>query len=355
MPKTSETVPVASDPDRPPAISVLMPVHNGEAFLPAALDSLLAQDMADFELVIVDDCSGPGASAILADYAARDSRIRLLRNQEQQGVARTLNRGLAECRAPYTARADADDLYLPQRLTRQLAFLQANPDIAVVSCGYREMREDGELLGTTRPPTDPAIISFERLFLNRLLHPGVMFRTAPVREMGGYDPEYWTAQDSELWARLARTARLANIAEPLVHYRVHAKSVMRSRGEAGRTMSYSVPEREIRDYLRGDPGQDALRAAIELYRGFAWISPADARLGERVLRQVRAVAARQEPVHVVRHFRRTVGRNLVRLARRHWGISRVGAALLAARGVWWGLRPSASAERTSECAELRHA
>ena len=111
-----------------PAVSVLMPVFNAERYVGEAIESILCQSFADFEVVVIDDGSTDDSPNILAGLAARDSRLRVLR-QGNSGVVAALNRGLKDCRAPLVARMDADDVAHPERLEQQLAFMKANPEI----------------------------------------------------------------------------------------------------------------------------------------------------------------------------------------------------------------------------------
>ncbi len=133
-----------------PAVSVLLAVRDGERHLSEALDSLLAQSMRDFELIVVDDGSTDRTGAILAGTAARDDRLRLLRNDVNAGLPRALNRGLEVARAPLLARADADDVYRSDRLARQFAHMMANPQIGVLSSGYNRIDDIGANLRDTR-------------------------------------------------------------------------------------------------------------------------------------------------------------------------------------------------------------
>ena len=297
-----------------PVVSVLMAVHNGEAYLTEAIDSLLAQTLSDFELVVVDDASTDGTAALLDAYAARDARLVVLRNERNLGLAAALNCGLERCRAPLIARADADDIYALERLERQLRYLNSHPEIGVLSTGYHRVDADGQLRRTVRPPTRDKYIRFRKLFMNSLLHPGVMFRASVVRAVGGYDPGYWTAQDSDLWARLRPHTRMANLPEPLVRYRVHGQSTMRSRGAEGQALSLSVPRRLLSEYLERPLDLNETRAAVTLFQGFEPMEPGDIALGLRGLEEVLRRARVVEDAETVQYYKREVGRALLRQA-----------------------------------------
>jgi glycosyltransferase involved in cell wall biosynthesis len=137
-----------------PAISVAMSVYNNAAFLDQAVESILGQSLSDFEFLIVDDGSNDGSSAILDGYAARDSRIRIIR-QENRGLIASLNRLLSEARAPLIARMDGDDISLPERFERQVAFLDVNPITASSAPGRATSTSAGRPMPgsfANRPP-----------------------------------------------------------------------------------------------------------------------------------------------------------------------------------------------------------
>jgi glycosyltransferase involved in cell wall biosynthesis len=188
-----------------PLVSVLLPVRDGAATLPAALDSLLAQTLADFEILCVDDGSRDGTPRVLADYAARDPRVRPV-SQEPLGIVAALNHGLAQARGSYVARMDADDLCLPERLREQAAFLEANPRIGLVACrvGFGGDRNAAggyaRYVDWTNSLLTPEDISLNRFRESPLAHPSVMFRASLVAGHGGYRHGDFP-EDYELWLR----------------------------------------------------------------------------------------------------------------------------------------------------------
>ena len=299
-------------PDAAPRVSVLMAVHDGERYLAEALDSVLSQTLADFEAVVVDDASTDGTAAILDAYARRDPRLVVLRNEENRKLAASLNRGLAACRAPLVARADADDVNLPDRLERQAAFLDAHPEVGVLGCAFHTMTPDGRYGGTKRYVTDHATIRARQLFASSLLHPGVMFRADVVRAVGGYDEAYWTAQDSDLWTRLRDRTRFANLPDPLVRYRTHGESILNTRGGAGRRLSVSVPGRALSEFLRRPLGDDEAEAAVTLYRGSPAMGSEEVLRGLPLLMEVLDRVDKTEPAAAARFVRREAASSVLR-------------------------------------------
>lgn len=211
-----------------PRVTVLMPVYNGERFLPDAIDSILAQTFAEFELLVVDDGSTDRSAAIVSSYA--DSRIRLVQNGENLGLIATLNRGLELARGGYVARMDCDDVSLPERLARQVSFMDAHPEIGVCGAWYLEF---GASIGSVmRLAPDHESIRCGTLFNPVVGHPTVFLRKSAFRDNGlCYDAAFAHAEDYQLWARAMKCCNFANIPELLLYYRVHAQQVTRSRAD----------------------------------------------------------------------------------------------------------------------------
>jgi GT2 family glycosyltransferase len=205
-----------------PKVTVLLPVYGGEAYVGAAVESVLAQTLPDFELLVVDDCGPRRALEIVEGFG--DPRIRVLRNERNLGQVRSLNAGLAGARGEYVARLDQDDLCLPERLERQAALLDREPDVALVGTWLHRIDAAGRRLSTQRGRIrDRAELLF-LLLTNRLpiSHPTVMFRRGAVVDVGGYDPDVRFAEDQDLWRRLVLAGHGARVVEEaLVLYRVH--------------------------------------------------------------------------------------------------------------------------------------
>ncbi|HEX2257915.1 MAG TPA: glycosyltransferase family 2 protein, partial [Afifellaceae bacterium] len=163
-------------PKANPAVTVLMAVHNCARFLEEALTSVAAQELTDYEFIIIDDGSTDGSSQILTDAAAVDHRIRLFRNETNIGLTRSLNIGLQHARGAYVARLDGDDICMPERLARQLAFLEHSPDHVAVACGYTLIDDHGRTLRNVDAPLDDWQIRFIAGFNPPAPHPAYFFR-----------------------------------------------------------------------------------------------------------------------------------------------------------------------------------
>ena len=196
-----------------PAVSVLMSVHNGAAWVTRAVGSVLDQTLTDLEIIVVDDGSTDATPTLLA--ALRDPRLRV-EWQARTGLTRSLNRALRLAHGPLVARLDADDLALPDRLARQRAFLDAHSDVGLLGTGARELDADGRLVRVISPPADDRAIRRVLIRRNPFVHSSIMMRRALVERAGGYDASFRVAQDYDLWLRLSEITRMANLSEPLV-------------------------------------------------------------------------------------------------------------------------------------------
>ncbi len=207
----------------PPPISVLMPVRNAAATLPRALASLSAQTRTDWEAVIVDDGSTDDTAAVLAAWARRDPRFRIVR-QDARGIVAALNAGLAEARGRWVARLDADDEALPARLALQSAALEGDSGLGVVSgrvlYGGEAGRHRGYALHVAwlNEVTTEEAIRLNRFIEAPLAHPSVMFRRELVHSLGGYrDGDF--PEDYELWLRWAEAGvRMAKVPEAVLRW-----------------------------------------------------------------------------------------------------------------------------------------
>jgi glycosyltransferase involved in cell wall biosynthesis len=259
-----------------PAVSVLLGVWNGAPQVREAVESILSQTVTDLEMVVVDDDSSDATPALLGLF--RDPRLQVIR-RARGGLTSALNTALRLSRAPLVARLDADDLALPERLERQLAFLSAHPDVGLVGTAAREVDASGREVAIVRPPLDDAEIRRTLIRRNPFVHSSVVMRRAAVEQAGGYDEAFPVAQDYDLWMRMSRVTCMANLPDPLVVRRLRPGRVSEARDTERLRAEASIRWRAVRS--RAYPPWCALFALRPL---LAQAVPPGAR---RVLRRLR--------------------------------------------------------------------
>jgi glycosyltransferase involved in cell wall biosynthesis len=260
-----------------PLISVLMPAYNAERYIRKAIDSVLAQTCGDFELIVMDDGSTDRTAAILKRYAANDARV-VVKSGPNQGVSNSLNEGLKTARGQLIARMDADDICRPARFDKQARFLQEHPDYVLVGSRCMLIDPDGyPICEKTDIALDHEEIDALLLHMSwPLVHPAVMMRAEPLRKIGGYNPQYKTNQDHDLFLRLAETGRLANLPEVLLEYRQHFQSVgakkLASQASTVADIVKAAHQRRSIPFKEPQPGAPMILRPIDYRRNWWWWS-----------------------------------------------------------------------------------
>lgn len=301
------STPRAGRRDDQALVTVLLPVWNCERYIAETIDSVLAQTYSNFELLIINDASTDSTPAVIARY--RDPRIRILENEENLGIASSLLLGVRESRGDFIARIDADDVCLKSRLARQVDYMQRYPEVGVLGGG-------AILFGNTlmRPKfvsRSDGDIKAEMLFRSPMVHPAVMFRKSLIPTW--YDPDASSAEDYDLWVRLAAEGIVfANLALPVIRYRMHTQRMSvvsrdRQLSESRSARSFGLEsllgrttsaEREAFDAL-GNPsrvGRDVFEAAAQLAVRMTGRTPrypegATRSLRRRVVRELAVLSA----------------------------------------------------------------
>ncbi len=201
-----------------------MPVYNGEKYLREAIESILNQSYSDFELLIINDGSSDATEEIILSY--KDSRVRYVKNETNLKLIATLNKGIDMASGKYIVRMDADDVSLPQRLEKQFAFMEANPEVVIAGSWYENI---GSHTGVIEYPTRHEEIKAGLLYSCPICHPSIIWRIENAREH--FDINFLHAEDYELWSRLILNGTFANIGEVLIKYRIHEESVSRANKE----------------------------------------------------------------------------------------------------------------------------
>ena len=213
-----------------PIVSVVMPVYNGEKYLAAAIESILAQTFTDFEFIIVDDCSLDSSAAIVRAYMKQDARIHFFQLEKNQGQAVARNRGIRAARGDYIAAMDSDDISLPERLGRQVEYLQAHPEIGAVGVGTQVVDDALSPLGSVSLHQSHALIALTLVAGgSALVRASLMLRRRFLVSGGGYRNASGNHidADSELTLRLLGDMRIrySNMMDVLYLYRQHESNV----------------------------------------------------------------------------------------------------------------------------------
>ena len=214
-------------------IDVLIPVYNAGTTVRSAVESIQRQTLTEIRIVVVNDGSTDDTLSILNDMAAGDPRIEVT-TTVNRGIVDALNFGLTLCRAKYLARHDGDDLAYPDRLQKQLAYLEANPDCVAVGSGVRLIDQTGRAIEDVRlgspDDSDPDMAPTKEPYI---IHPFLMARLDAVLQAGGYRYVFH-AEDTDLYWRLQEIGRLHNLPDILGDYRMHTASVSSSSLRNGR-------------------------------------------------------------------------------------------------------------------------
>lgn len=242
----------------------MLSVFNGRPFLEEAVRSILGQTYKDFELIIIDDASSDGSTEDLARFAKQDPRIILLHNPENLGLTKSLKRGLQEARGEFIARQDADDVSLPLRLEKQVAALDASPELALLGSGLFEMESSGRKGAVSLQPSLASVIKRKMLFDNAFFHSSVIWRNEVFQNNGlTYDDKLRYGQDYDLFSRAVWRVGAANLPEPLIMFRMHAGQVSKQRVEDQQSLADAVA---WRNFLAFGLGKDFQQKDVALMR-----------------------------------------------------------------------------------------
>jgi glycosyltransferase involved in cell wall biosynthesis len=216
-----------TEPDTKPAVSVIIPVYNGERYLAETLDSVIAQTMKDWEIIAVNDGSTDGSAAILAEYAGKEPcRIRPV-TVENGGVSRARNEGVDRARGRFIAFIDQDDIWAPEKLERQLAQFARDEALGLSFTNESIIDGQGAVVRTNvicLGKDQRGEIFGHLLFENFIPISSVMVKKEIFLDSGGFDPQYALAEDYDWLLKIARSAAIDYVDEPLLRYREHAGS-----------------------------------------------------------------------------------------------------------------------------------
>ncbi len=211
-------------------ISVVMPVYNAKRFLKEAIESILNQTFPHFEFIIVDDGSTDRTLDLLQQFEKIDSRISVI-SRPNTGIVGALNDGIEAADGDFIARMDADDIALPDRFSKQLGRMQSDTDLVILGTNFYFIDASGNIVKRGNVPKDHEEIDENILKGNggAIIHPTAMMRRDILMKVGGYREKAQFIEDLDLYNRLSRVGKMANLNEVLFKYRIHFKSVNATR------------------------------------------------------------------------------------------------------------------------------
>ncbi len=242
-------------------VSVVIPVRNGEKYLSQAVESVLAQTHRDLELLIIDNGSTDRSLEIMMRYARMDERIRVLLRPDR-GVAAAANCGLEEARGEWIARLDCDDIFLPEKLEKQVAFIRKNPDARIVGTLGYFINDAGRIIGLVNTDGPFTKEEFEDMAARGepvfFIHSSTLMHRETMLAIGGYREQFVQAEDIDLWVRMAEKGHLLlKVPEPLIMYRIHRGSLTMARNAEQRCYHrWAMACADARRQGRGEPPLD---------------------------------------------------------------------------------------------------
>lgn len=280
---------------RHPLVSIIVPCYNQERFIAAALDSLLAQTYPNWEAIIVNDGSTDLSEQIVLDYCRTDSRFVLI-SQPNKGLSGARNTGITSAKGAYVGFLDADDAYLPDKLARQVEFLEATAEVDVVYGDY--FRGDSKLVPYTlvSQPLPTIALSEALIYRNWFDVNSPLLRRSIVDEVGPFDEVLKSAEDWDYWIRVAASGQVAYCSGPVAIYRTHDnqmhKDTARMRAECLKVAA--------RRYALNDNRYQRMVAAIEFYHARIAVTRRSVGVGLRLL--IRALYLSKSPLFLVRAY-----------------------------------------------------
>ena len=231
-----------------PLVSVILSVYNGAPYLKEAIESILNQTFIDFEFIIVDDGSIDETPKILDEFT--DIRIVSLKNEKNLGLVRSLNKALSLAKGEFIARMDADDISLPERFAKQIAYFKKYPQVGVLGTAISQVDKCGRPISVLIPPIHHNLIFWQMFFGCPIFHPTVMMRQKALDAVGYYDINFTHIEDVELWSRfLLNGIKFANLSEVLHVRRLHNRSIISTQSVIQHQRGIIIRQRLLKSFL----------------------------------------------------------------------------------------------------------
>ncbi|MCK4918257.1 MAG: glycosyltransferase family 2 protein [Candidatus Pacebacteria bacterium] len=250
--------------NKKPVVTVLMPVYNGEKYLKEAINSILNQTFNDFEFLIINDGSTDKSEEIICSY--KDLRIKLINNEVNLGIIKSLNKGIDLAKGKYIARMDADDISLPKRLEIQVKFMDKNPRIGIAG-SWAKVLENGKTQKYAKIISDPEKIKITLLFRCLLIHPSIIIRKNLLEKNNlRYNLNHEHAEDYGLWNNAVKCFPITNIKNALIQYRIHDSNTSKIQSIKQKKTITQLRTTLLKDNLNITPTEEDLLIHREVYK-----------------------------------------------------------------------------------------
>jgi glycosyltransferase involved in cell wall biosynthesis len=226
-----------------PKVSIVIPCYNRKLYLGLAIQSVLNQTFTDFELIIVDDGSTDNSLQIAQQFAASDTRIKVLTSKQNQGEAQALKKGFDTAQGNFVGQVDSDDLLEPEALELTVQALEGDPGLGIVYTNYIDIDEDGNKVRVGMRCSIP--YSAERLLTKMMVFHFTLIRRSVYQSVGGFNPKFDPVQDYDLLLRLSEVTRISRIPEFLYLHRIHPGMVTRKKSLKILVLSYKTIEQAL--------------------------------------------------------------------------------------------------------------
>ena len=254
-----------------PFVTVFTPNYNSSRYISETIESIINQTYSNFEYIIIDDCSTDNSWQIIQEYAKKDNRIKIFRNQKNLHIVRTRNKGfkLSSPDAKYFAILDSDDVALMNRLEVQIKFLENHPSHGLVGSNILVINEDSHIIGFRRYPLTDDEIRKKITRFDPIAQPSVTLRKEVIKEIGEYDIKWKVTQDFDYWVRVGVSWKLANINEPLIKYRLSKTQAKRMNLKETLQNIYKIQKKAVELYGYRDSLYNKLfRVFFKLFSSF---------------------------------------------------------------------------------------
>ena len=231
-----------------PLVSVIMPVYNSGAYVDQAIESLVNQTYENIEVIVVDDGSKDDTWKRLQAWGKKDARVKPFRNKQNLRIVKTLNFAISQAKGDYLARMDGDDERMPDSIEKQVAFLAANPEVAIVGGTTQVCDEHMKPINLRHYPETDAVIRQKMFRFSPFTHPTVMMRKSMLPKQPVYDEKFNWAEDYDLYFRLAQNGKLANLSDVLYKLRTHKESVSRTKARHQEKLTLFIRLKAVFEY-----------------------------------------------------------------------------------------------------------